>query len=127
MPAINPVKGEIWNVKFDPATGAEINKIRPAIVMNIAKAGRLPLRMVVPITSGNAGFRNLFWMVEIEADSSNGLSHDSFADAFQFKSVSVDRFHSQLGEIRSQDLLHEIASAIALCIGYTLPRRREIR
>jgi len=82
MPPINPAKGELWNVKFDPATGAEINKIRPALVMNIAKAGRLPLRMVVPITTGNAGFRKLFWMVEIAADPSNGLSHDSFADAF---------------------------------------------
>jgi len=123
MPPPNPVKGEIWNIKFDPAMGAEINKIRPALVMNIAKAGRLPLRMVVPITTGNAGFRNLFWMVEIAADSSNGLSHASFADAFQFKSVSVDRFLTHLGEIKSQDLLHEIASAIALCIGYTLPSR----
>lgn len=123
MPPVNPSKGEVWTIRFDPATGAEINKIRPALVMNIAKAGRLPLRMVVPITTGNAGFRNLFWMVEIYADSSNGLCHTSFADTFQFKSVSVDRFITQLGEITSQDLLHEIASAIALCIGYTLPSR----
>ena len=123
MPPINPAKGEIWKVEFDPARGAEINKIRPALVMNIAKAGRLPLRMVVPITTGNAGFRNLFWMVEIAADSGNGLSHASFADAFQFKSVSVDRFLVRLGEIRSQKLLHDIASAIVLCIGYTLPTR----
>lgn len=123
MTPINPLKGEIWKVEFDPARGAEINKIRPALVMNIAKAGRLPLRMVVPITTGNVGFRSLFWMVEIIADSDNGLSHDSFADAFQFKSVSVDRFLSRVGEIKSQDFLHEIASAIALCIGYTLPAR----
>ena len=43
MPAISPAKGEIWNVRFDPATGAEINKIRPALVMNIAKAGRIAI------------------------------------------------------------------------------------
>lgn len=85
------------------------------------------MRMVVPITTGNSGFRKLFWMVEIVADSDNGLRHDSFADAFQFKSVSVDRFLSQLGVIRSQDLLHEIASAIALCIGYSLPKRPVFR
>lgn len=123
MQSTNPAKGEIWNVRFDPATGAEINKIRPALVMNIAKAGRLPLRMVVPITTGHAGFKNLFWMVEVAANPTNGLCHDSFADTFQFKSVSVQRFVSKTGAIASQDLLHEIASAIALCIGYTLPAR----
>lgn len=123
MPPSNPLKGQIWRVSFDPAKGAEISKIRPALVMNVGKAGRLPLRMVVPITTGNVGFRSLFWIVEIIADAGNGLSHNSFADAFQFKSVSINRFRTQLGEIQSQAVIHDIASAIALCIGYTLPRR----
>jgi mRNA interferase MazF len=43
-------RGEIWLVDFDPAVGGEIRKIRPAVVMSMDAIGRLPLRMVVPIT-----------------------------------------------------------------------------
>jgi hypothetical protein len=31
-------RGEIWNVDFDPQVGAEVRKIRPAVVMNIPTA-----------------------------------------------------------------------------------------
>ncbi len=45
----NPRRGEIWDICFDPSLGAEIQKTRPAVV-NIESVGRLPLRMVVPLT-----------------------------------------------------------------------------
>jgi hypothetical protein len=48
--APTPKRGEIWLVDFDPAVGAEIRKIRPAVVINVDNIGRLPLRMVVPVT-----------------------------------------------------------------------------
>jgi mRNA interferase MazF len=120
MAAINPKRGEIWTIRFDPPRGDEIKKQRRAIVMNIEDAGRLALRMVVPITTGNLGFRRHFWMVEIPAAKSNGLDHDSFADTFQFKSVSIERFVSRIGVLTDTRLMHEITSAIVLCIGHRL-------
>lgn len=117
MAIIDPKRGEIWNVNFDRTRGDEIRNIHPALVMNVRDAGRLKLRMVVPITTGNPGFLRHFWMVGIRANDSNGLDHDSFADTFQFKSVSVDRFVNLRGTITSRDLLMEVMSAIALCIG----------
>src|SRR5579864_3093026 len=45
-----PKRGEIWLNDFDPAVGAEIQKIRPAVVISMDNIGRLPLRMVVPVT-----------------------------------------------------------------------------
>ena len=116
-------RGEVWNVNFDPQVGQEIRKVRPAVVMSVPSAGRLPLHIVVPITSGNPAFKNLFWMVEIPAAKANGLSNDSFADAFQVKSVSVDRFEAKRGTL-SQRQVDEIAAAIVLCIGYTPPKTR---
>jgi mRNA-degrading endonuclease toxin of MazEF toxin-antitoxin module len=41
-----PSRGEIWLVDFDPAVGAEIRKLRPALVISVDTIGRLPLRMV---------------------------------------------------------------------------------
>ena len=45
-----PKRGEVWLVDFDPAIGAEIQKVRPAVIINVDSIGRLPLRMVVPVT-----------------------------------------------------------------------------
>ncbi|MDD1438227.1 type II toxin-antitoxin system PemK/MazF family toxin [Dolichospermum sp. ST_sed10] len=45
-----PKRGEIWLVNFDPTVGAEIRKIRPAVVISSDAAGRLPIKLVAPIT-----------------------------------------------------------------------------
>src|SRR5262245_40048023 len=104
-------RGEIWLVNFDPAAGVEIRKLRPALVVSLDAVGRLPLRMVVPITDWNYP-----WFVAIPADANNGLHKDSGADAFQTKSVALTRFASRIGLVTLAQL-DAVASAIALCVG----------
>lgn len=117
MPNANPKRGEIWQVNFDRTRGDEIHEPHPALVINLQDAGRLELRMVVPITTGNPGFNKHFWMVGIRANATNGLCHDSFLDTFQLKSVSLDRFQFRRGHITSRKLINDVLAAIALCIG----------
>src|SRR4051794_1918335 len=111
-----PKRGEIWLVDFDPAVGAEIRKVRPAVVISMDTIGRLPLRMVVPLTDWKASFASFPWFVALPATTANGLTKDSGADAFQTKSISEGRFVRRLGEITTAQL-DEIAFAIALCVG----------
>ena len=111
-----PRRGEIWRVDFDPAAGAEIQKIRPALVISVDTIGRLPLRMIVPITDWKPQYASYPWFVELPASPGNGLDKDSGADAFQTKSVSLSRFVNLLGRVTAAQL-DEVASAIALCIG----------
>jgi mRNA interferase MazF len=103
-------------VDFDPAVGAEIRKIRPAVVVSMDAIGRLPLRMVVPITDWKGQYAAFPWFVELPVSSSNGLIKHSGADAFQAKSVSEARFVRPIGAI-SPTQLDEIALAVALCVG----------
>ncbi len=42
----NPLRGEIWRVNFDPTQGAEMRKIRPAVVISDDDIGRLALKIV---------------------------------------------------------------------------------
>jgi len=49
-------RGQIWNVQFNPQVGSELGSLHPAVVMNISHVGRLPLYIVVPITTGNITF-----------------------------------------------------------------------
>lgn len=46
-------QGEIWLINLDPAVGAEIKKIRPAIIVSDDSLGKLPLKLIVPITDWN--------------------------------------------------------------------------
>jgi mRNA interferase MazF len=114
--APTPARGEIWLINFDPSVGAEIRKLRPALVVSVDAIGRLPLRMVVPITDWKAQYISFPWFVSIPADAHTGLSKDSGADAFQTKSVSLNRFDRRLGTLTAEQL-DAVASAIALCVG----------
>jgi mRNA interferase MazF len=86
------------------------------VVISLDTIGRLPLRVVVPVTDWRAAYANFPWFVELRATASNGLSKDSGADAFQIKSVSEQRFVRCLGHITAPQM-DDIASAIAMCVG----------
>ena len=99
-----PKRGEIWLVDFDPAVGAEIGKLRPALVISVDAIGRLPLRMIVPITDWKAQYEHYPWFVELPASPSNGLAKHSGADSFQTKSISLTRFVRVLGTVTAAEL-----------------------
>lgn len=111
-----PIRGEVWRIRFDPAEGDEIKKVRTAVVVSENAVGRLRLKIVVPITGWNPRYANYPWFVFLTPTPTNGLSKDSGADAFQVKSVSETRFLDRLGEL-TPGQLDDIANAIAICVG----------
>lgn len=117
MHEINPIRGEIWQIRFDPSEGDEIGKVRPAVVMNVQSAGRMRLRIVVPLTGWQPQFERYFWMTLIQPSSQSGLSKESSADAFQLKSLSINRFVRKIG-VLSDAQLQAITAAIILCVGH---------
>jgi mRNA interferase MazF len=112
----SPSRGEIWLIQFDPSVGAEIRKVRPAVVLSLDGIGRLPLKVVAPITAWSPDFGKLPWFVFLRATADNGLAKDSVADAFQVKSISLARFVRKLGVTTDLEV-EEIAAAVSLCIG----------
>lgn len=92
-----------------------MGKTRPAVVVNPPSIGRLPLRIVVPITGWESKYSPIPWLVHLKPGRRNGLKKESAADCFQVKSVSVTRFVSKIGELHANDI-EEISAAIALCV-----------
>ena len=43
-------QNEVWLINLDPTIGAEIQKTRPAIIVNDNSLGKLPLKIIVPVT-----------------------------------------------------------------------------
>ena len=111
-----PVRGEVWRIRFDPAEGDEIKKVRTAVVISENAIGRLRLKIVVPITEWKPRYANYPWFVHLAPTPANGLTKESGADAFQVKSVSQTRFLARLGELTPGEL-DDIANAIAVCVG----------
>lgn len=100
-------QSEIWLINLDPTEGAEIKKTRPAIIVNDNSLGKLPLKIIVPVTDWKEKFEIAPWMVKIEPTELNGLNKLSCADCFQVRSVSHSRFVKKLGAV-SSDVLDEI-------------------
>jgi mRNA interferase MazF len=75
-----PKGGEIGLVNFDPTVGSEMKKIRPAVIISSA-VGKLPIKLVAPITDWKPYFAQNIWPVKIAADISNGLTKDSAVDS----------------------------------------------
>ena len=113
----DPCRGEIWSVDFDPSVGAEQKKRRPAVVLSLPAMGRLPLRIIVPVTGWKERYREYPWFVRLSATKENGLAAESGADAFQVKSVDLGRFHARIGSV-TEGQLDEIVAGVALCVGW---------
>lgn len=113
-----PARGEIWNVRFDPSVGDEINKVRPALVMQEDGLGRLALTIIVPITEWKDRYSRFPWHTKIPMSDSSGLDKDSSADALQVKSASHARFLKRLG-FATDAQVENVAAAVALCVGYS--------
>jgi mRNA interferase MazF len=105
-------QSEVWLIDLDPTKGAEIQKKRPAIIVNDDGLGKLPLKIVVPITDWKEHYSIAPWMVKIEPNNFNGISKTSAIDCFQIRSLSQERLIRKLGTI-DIDTLHEIKEAIS--------------
>lgn len=104
-------QSEIGLIDLDPTKGAEIQKKRPAIIVNDDRLGKLPLKVIVPITDWKDRYDIAPWMVKIEPNTNNELSKTSAVDCFQIRSVSQERLMKKLGKI-DENTLSEIKEAI---------------
>ena len=114
---MEPQRGEIWWVQLDPTRGSEVNKTRPAVVISALSLARLPVRIIVPITSWQPKFATRPTMIPISASSLNGLNNNLAADTLQIRCVSIERITQRIGII-DPNQLDAIVEGVALCIDY---------
>jgi mRNA interferase MazF len=110
-------QGEVWLVNLDPTIGAEMKKTRPALIINVDALGKLPLKVIVPITEWKERYSVAPWMVRIEPNEKNGLSKISSIDCFQIRSLSEERLVEKVGEVTSDEIV-KVQEGIVKIIGY---------
>ena len=104
-------RAEVWLINLDPTIGAELRKTRPAIIVNGNALGKLPLKVIVPITDWKQRYDISPWMVKLEPTPQNGLTKVSAVDTFQVRSLSQKRFVKRLGRLTQEDMKN-IAQAL---------------
>lgn len=95
-------QGEVWLVDFAPKIGQEIDKKRPAVIVNHDSMEILQLKVVVPLTDASKIIRD--WHIRLSPTIQNGLTKESAADCFQVNSISKERFVKRLGILSQNDL-----------------------
>jgi mRNA interferase MazF len=92
------LRGEIWWVDFDPATGSEIQKTRPAVIMSNDSSNRVLSRVVVvPFTSNVKKFYSGNVLVTINDQPSKLLSD-------QIMTADKSRLKTRIGALSPTDL-----------------------
>lgn len=105
--------GEVWLVNLNPTMGDEIQKKRPCVVLSADGLGRLRLKTIVPITA--TAKEQSLWHVAIAPNQNNGLTKSSVADAFQIRTLSLNRFIQRLGTLSAQQM-DDVAAAAAIVL-----------
>lgn len=112
-----PKRGEVWIVNLNPTLGAEMQKTRPAVIVSSDAVGKLPIKLIAPITDWKDPYAHTSWHVRIDPDANNGLAKPSAVDALQLRGVDVLRLTKKIGRV-SATTMEEIAAVIAAVVEY---------
>ncbi len=119
---MDPRRGEVWLLDMEPTLGAEMGKTRPVLVISRDALARLPLRIIVPITTWKDHFADLPWFVRIEPSPRNGLERLSGVDTFQVRAVDIRRFRKRLGVVEPE-YMHQVEYGLCLVLHIDCARR----
>jgi mRNA interferase MazF len=112
---IQPIRGDIYLVNFDPTIGSEISKTRPALIIqnNIANESS-PITIIAAITSK---FDDRLYPTEVLIEPpEGGLKTNSVILLNQVRSIDRQRLIRRIGAIGSAKL-SEVDRAIQISFG----------
>ncbi|HEY5865274.1 MAG TPA: type II toxin-antitoxin system PemK/MazF family toxin [Candidatus Tectomicrobia bacterium] len=112
---IYPRRGEIYFVSFDPAVGSEIQKTRPALILQNDIANRhSPITIVAALTSQ---FEEPLYPTEVLITPPEGrLTVASVVLLNQIRSIDRRRLVRRLGTV-TQETLERVNRAMQLSLG----------
>jgi mRNA interferase MazF len=112
-----PRRGDVYLVRFDPTLGAEIQKTRPAlIIQNDISNRHSAITIVAAITSQDDD--RLYPTEILISAGEGGLHADSVALLNQIRSIDKQRLVRRLGRV-APATLNAIDRAISISLGLT--------
>lgn len=112
-----PRRGEVYSVDFDPTAGAEIQKRRPAVVLQNDIANRSSPLTIVGAVSARFDADRLYPTEVLIRPPAGGLSQDSVVLLNQVRTVDKRRLGKRLGRL-SAETMRKVDRA--LCVSFAL-------
>ncbi len=111
-----PKRGEIWLVNFDPTIGSEINKTRPALIIQNDIANTYsPVTIVAAITTAISGEKIYPTEVLIKTSATIGLKNNSLVLLNQIRTIDKARLVKRLGAVPAP-ILSQVGTAIEISL-----------
>ena len=109
-----PLRGEVWDLNFDPTTGHEQAGTRPALILSedIFNEGPAEMVVVAPITRTP---RKIRWHVLV-APPEGGLSSGSFIQCENVRAVSKQRLKRRRGRV-SPLVMQQVEDRLRILLG----------
>lgn len=117
MPEGNLVyqRGEIRWVNLDPTIGAEAQKTRACLIVQNDVGNRFSLMtVVIPLLPGT---KDAPYVVNVVANSNNGLDRDRYLDVGQIRAVDHRRILGRIGAIEENYWI-AIQKALNVVLGF---------
>lgn len=110
-----PRRGEIYLVSFDPTVGSEIQKTRPALILQNDIANEFsPITIVAAITSQ---FDDTLYPIEVLIQPpEGGLSVKSVVLLNQIRAIDKQRLIRRLGKL-TDETMAQVNQAIQISLG----------
>ena len=113
LESVTPRRGEVYLVSFDPTLGAEIQKTRPALIVQNDVGNQYgPLTIVAAITSNV--LRSGPATVRVDAGE-GGLTVRSVILLSQIRTIDKQRLRKRLGTLRA-DTMKRVDQAIMISL-----------
>ena len=114
MSTSEPLRGEVWDLNFDPTTGHEQAGTRPALILSedIFNEGPADMVVVAPITRTQ---RKIRWHVAV-GPPEGGLSSESFIQCENVRSVSKQRLKRRRGRV-SPPVMQQVEDRLRILLG----------
>ena len=114
MSTSEPLRGEVWDLHFDPTTGHEQAGTRPALILSedIFNEGPADMVVVAPITRTQ---RKIRWHVPV-APPEGGLGSEKFIQCENVRSVSKQRLKRRRGRV-SPPVMQQVEDRLRILLG----------
>ena len=113
---IAPRRGDIYLVEFDPARGHEIQKTRPAVIIQHDVSNQYSPITIVAAISSHFGSPPHPREVILGSDGKTGLSQPSAVILNQIRSIDRDRLLKRIGRI-DEATQQRVDAALKISLG----------
>ncbi|OGD32047.1 PemK family transcriptional regulator [Candidatus Azambacteria bacterium RIFCSPHIGHO2_02_FULL_52_12] len=110
-----PKRGEIWVVNFDPTIGSEIQKTRPALILQNNIANQYSSVTIVAAITSQANDEAYPTEVSVQKGE-GGLEKESAVLLNQIRTIDKQRLVRKLGAV-NQEIMEKVEQAIEISLG----------